>query len=199
MRLFIALDIDDVIRERISRFMEGIRNFAPDARWVKEESLHVTLKFIGEQPDEDVDQTKSALTSITATGTEIKFGGYGFFPTAKSARVFWIGMESGPELAALAALIDDKTSSLGIPKEERKFSPHLTLARASGGSGAPRRVKHDRPNRAFAHLQEKLSKLPAPEFGTMTPREFFLYQSQLSPKGSKYTKLVSFPLQSASR
>src|SRR5579862_1008650 len=97
MRLFIALDIDDAIRERLSRFMEGIRNFAPDARWVKEESLHVTLKFIGEQPDENVDQIKSALTSITATGSEIKFGGYGFFPTAKSARVFWIGMESGPE------------------------------------------------------------------------------------------------------
>jgi len=51
MRLFIALDLDNPIRERISRFVEGVQNFAPDARWVKPESLHVTLKFIGEQPD----------------------------------------------------------------------------------------------------------------------------------------------------
>ena len=63
MRLFIALDIDDAIRERIARFVEGVRNFAPDARWVKPESLHVTLKFIGEQPDAAVDQIKQALSA----------------------------------------------------------------------------------------------------------------------------------------
>src|SRR5579859_3690267 len=194
MRLFIALDIDDAIRERLSRFVEGVRNFAPDARWVKPESLHVTLKFIGEQPDEAVERIKQALGTIAAATTEISFRGYGFFPTAKSARVFWIGMEAGAQLTALAAAIDDKMSMLRIPKEERAFSPHLTLARAAGGSGAPRKLRGDRPNRAFQHLQEKLSALPAPEFGTMTPREFFLYQSQLSPEGSKYSKLAGFRL-----
>ena len=195
MRLFIALDIDDAIRERLARLVEGVRNFAADARWAKPESLHVTLKFIGEQPDASVDKIKRALDTVAAGTTEIKFRGYGFFPTAKSARVFWIGMEAGPELAALAGAIDDKMSTLGIAKEKRTFSPHLTLARAGGGSGAPRRQRGDRPNRAFQHLQEKLSALPAPEFGVMTPREFFLYQSQLSPKGSKYTKLARFTLQ----
>ena len=194
MRLFIALDIDDGIRERLTRFLEGVRNFAPDARWVKPESLHVTLKFIGEQPDAALETIKQALTTITATTTEINFQGYGFFPTAKSARVFWIGMEAGSPLAALAGAIDEKMSTLGIAKEDRAFSPHLTLARAAGGSGSPRRQRGDGPNRAFSYLQEKLSALPAPEFGSMTPREFFLYQSQLSPKGSKYTKLEKFVL-----
>lgn len=196
MRLFIALDIDHSIRERIARFMEGVRNFAPDARWMKEESLHVTLKFIGELPEEKVEAIKQSLSTVTSSAGDIQFRGYGFFPTPKSARVFWIGMESGPELAALAAAIDEKTAAHGIPKEERRFSPHLTLARASGASGAPRRQNGDRPGRVFALLQEKLGKLPSPEFGTMTPHEFFLYQSQLSPKGSKYTKLASFRLQS---
>jgi 2'-5' RNA ligase len=125
---------------------------------------------------------------------EIQFRGYGFFPTAKSARVFWVGMDSGPQLAELAAAVDDKMAALGIPKEDRPFSPHLTLARGAGGSGSPRHHKGDGPNRTFQHLQEKLAGLPAPEFGTMTPREFFLYQSQLSPKGSKYTKLAKFAL-----
>lgn len=195
MRLFIALDIDDGIRERLTRFLEGVRNFAPDARWVKPESLHVTLKFIGEQPDAAAETIKQALATVAAGTSEIAFGGYGFFPTAKSARVFWIGMEAGPELAGLAGKIDEQMHTLGIPKEERRFSPHLTLARAAGGSGAPRRLHGDRANRVFQLLQDKLSALPTPEFGAMTPREFFLYQSQLSPKGSKYTKLARFALQ----
>jgi RNA 2',3'-cyclic 3'-phosphodiesterase len=194
MRLFLALDIDDAIRARIARFMDGVSPFAPDARWVTPESLHLTLKFIGEQPDDSVDRIRLALRSVAASTTEIHFRGYGFFPTATSARVFWIGMDAGPQLGALAAAIDDVTAALGIPKEDRAFSPHLTLARRRGGSGALRSLSTDKPNRAFERLQEKLASRPAPEFGTMTPREFFLYQSQLSPKGSKYTKLAAFGL-----
>jgi len=194
MRLFIALDLDDGICECISRFMAGVEPFAPDARWVKPASLHVTLKFIGEQPEAAVEGIKHALAMIRARAAEIHFRGYGFFPTPNSARVFWVGMEAGPELASLAATVDETTGALGIPKEERAFSPHLTLARAAGRSGAPRRMKGDRPNRVFQRLQEKLAPLPPPEFGTMTAREFFLYRSQLSPKGSTYTKLQRFPL-----
>jgi RNA 2',3'-cyclic 3'-phosphodiesterase len=195
MRLFLAVDIDDAIRARIECFLQGVSGFACDARWARPESLHVTLKFIGEQPESAVDPIKHALSDIHGSASEIQFRGYGFFPTAKSARVFWIGIAAGPQLAALAALIDDKMASLGIPKEDRAYSPHLTLARGAGGSGAPRRSKADAPNRIFQRLQEKLAALPTPEFGTMTPREFFLYQSQLSPKGSKYTKLARFDLQ----
>jgi len=194
MRLFIALDIDEAIRERITRFVEGASGFAPDARWMKPESLHVTLKFIGEQPEAAVEQTKDALGTIAMEPAEIHFHGYGFFPTAKAPRVFWIGLEAGPQLAELAAVIDEEMSALGIPKEDRAFSPHLTLARATGGSGSPRRLKADAPSRTFQRLQDKLANLSTPEFGTMTPRQFFLYQSQLSPKGSKYTKLASFDL-----
>ncbi len=196
MRLFLALDIDDAIRERITRFVDGVRNFAPDVRWAKPESLHVTLKFIGEQPEAALDRIKQAMAEVKVAAAEIHFCGYGFFPTITAARVFWIGMESGPRLQALAATIDDTMPALGIPKEDRAFSPHLTLARGPGNrsSGSPRRGKSDRPNRTFQFLQQKLAALPAPEFGTMTPREFFLYQSQLSPKGSTYTKLAKFTL-----
>jgi RNA 2',3'-cyclic 3'-phosphodiesterase len=198
MRLFVALDIDDAIRERIARFAEGVSGFAPESgtnnvRWVKPESLHVTLKFIGEQPEPALEQIKRALETIRASTVEIHFCGYGFFPTVKSARVFWIGMKADPQLAALAANVDEKMATLGIAKENRAFSPHLTLARG-GGSGSPRWRKGDGPNRVYQHLQEKLAALPAPEFGTMTAREFFLYQSQLSPKGSKYSKLARFAL-----
>ena len=194
MRLFVGLDIDDPIRQRIQRFMEGVREFAPDARWVRPESLHITIKFIGETPPDAVEQIKTALSSIQADSPEIIFRGHGFFPTPKAARVFWIGIDSGPQLAALSRAVDDATHTLGIPKETHPFSPHLTLARGGGGSGAPRRVKGDSPNRNFQRIHEKLASLPAPEFGTMASREFFLYQSQLSPGGSRYTKLERFAL-----
>lgn len=194
MRLFIALDIDEAVRERILRFMDGVRGFSPEVRWMKPESLHLTLKFIGEQPESAVEQMKQALGMVRADAMEIRVRGYGFFPTAKTARVFWVGIEAGPELTSLAAIVDEKTAMLGIPKEDRAFSPHLTLARGPGGSGSPRWRKGDGPNRSFQRLQEKLDALSTPEFGRMTAREFFLYQSQLSPKGSTYTKLAGFSL-----
>lgn len=195
MRLFVALDINDAIRERMARFVEGVRNFAPDARWVKPGSLHITLKFIGEQPDEAVDPIKRALATIGSGVDQIRFQGYGFFPTAKSARVFWIGLESGPQLSVLARMIDEKMSSLGIEKETGAFSPHITLSRGAGRSGAAHRRKGDVPNTTFQRLQEKLSGFATPDFGTMTPHEFFLYRSHLSPKGSTYTKLAAFSLE----
>jgi 2'-5' RNA ligase len=192
MRIFVALDIIDAIRDRITRFMEGFRGFVPDARWVRPESLHVTLKFVGEKSPEFVEKIKQALSSVHAETTDISFRGYGFFPGPKAARVFWIGIESGPQLSSLANAVDETLFALGIPKEEHAFSPHLTLARAGGRS--ERGQKGHAPN-VFQHLQEKLAALTIPDFGTMRPREFFLYQSQPQRGGSRYTKIAAFPLQ----
>src|SRR5579871_5220411 len=155
MRLFLALDLDDAIRLRIARFLQGVRDFAPAARWVREESLHVTLKFIGERPEATVPLLERALASLRMPGFQIGFRGYGFFPTPKSARVFWIGIQSGPQLPALASAIDNATATLEIPREDRAFSPHLTLARRGGGSGSPRRQEGDSPNQVFQRLSEK--------------------------------------------
>jgi RNA 2',3'-cyclic 3'-phosphodiesterase len=194
MRLFVALDIDDVIRKQIARFVEGVCNFAPDARWVHPESLHVTLKFIGERSLEEKDRIHSALASVQASVFDLSFRGHGFFPTPRAPRVFWIGIEGGPELVSLASAVDQSLSPLGIAREDHPFNPHLTLARGAGVSGTPRWRKGDRPNAQFTKLQEKLAARPAPDFGTMAAREFFLYQSKLSPGGSQYTKLAVFPL-----
>jgi 2'-5' RNA ligase len=194
MRLFVALDIDDNIRGRIARFLDGVREFAPDARWARPESLHVTLKFIGEKSEDDVEKIKRGLKTIAADTFEMNFRGCGFFPGVRAPRVFWVRIEAAPRLSSLAGVVDATLASLDIPKEERSFNPHLTLARGGGGSGSPRWRKGDAPNRNFQRLQEELAALPPPEFGTMTVREFFLYQSQLSPGGSKYMKLAGFGL-----
>jgi RNA 2',3'-cyclic 3'-phosphodiesterase len=193
MRIFIALDIDEAIRNRIARFMDGVRGFAPDARWVRPESLHITLKFIGERAPENVDRIKDALKAVQTGAIEMNIRGSGSFPGAKAPRVFWVGIETGPPLAALASTVDDAMAALGIAKEEHAFNPHLTLARGGGRSRSPRSGSDD-SKRSFQRLQEKLAALPVPEFGTMTAREFFLYQSHLSRGGSRYEKLAGFTL-----
>jgi 2'-5' RNA ligase len=190
MRLFVALDIDAEIRARIARFLEGVQPFAPEPRWVKPESLHVTLKFIGETPD--LDRIRGALREVKARAVTTSFRGTGFFPAPRSARVFWIGIEADAALAELAQKIEDALTPLGIEKESRAFTPHLTLARS--GSGRPRREKGDPRNRQFELLQKRLAAMPPPQFGTMTAREFYLYQSKLNPKGAVYTKVERYPL-----
>jgi RNA 2',3'-cyclic 3'-phosphodiesterase len=192
MRIFVGIDLDSEIRAGIARFLDGVRGFAPDVRWVRPESLHLTLKFIGEQKPDRVEAIQERLRGIQGASVEIRLAGYGFFPTPKSPRVFWIGIEAGPELAELAANIDASVAELGIPREDRPFSPHLTLART--GSGSPRWRKGDGLNLTFATLEKRLAAMAPLDFGTMTAREFYLYQSQLSPGGSKYTKLQKFAL-----
>lgn len=202
MRLFVAIDIDPAIRERVARFMEGVRNFAPEARWVSDKSFHITLKFIGEKSAETAEEIQRALAAIRAEPATISFRGTGFFPTAKSARVFWAGIEADPNLARLAGLVDDALARLRIPQEEHAFTPHLTLARGGdvrsrrgrGPSGSPRQRPEDRPNARFARLQEQLAAMPVPDFGTMTATEFFLYESKPSPAGAAYSKLARFEL-----
>src|ERR1700693_729971 len=196
MRIFIGIGLDPEVRKRIERFLEGVEGFAPEARWVRPESLHITLKFIGEQTPERGEAIPGRLRRVDGSAFEIRAGGYGFLPTAKAPRVFWIGIHAGPQLAELAESIDIATAQLGVPREDRSYSPHLTLARAGAGrrSGSPKEREGDGSNAKFAVLEKRLAAIGELDFGTMTANEFILYQSQLSPAGSKYTKLQRFAL-----
>ena len=194
MRLFVAIDIEEAIRERLTTFLDGVRGFASEqeVRWVRPESLHLTLKFIGESGPERMEQIKRALGSVRGQAAEFTFRGHGFFPSVNAPRVFWIGIQSGPRLGQLVATVDAALAPFTSTRERQPYTPHLTLARA--GSGRPQRTPGDAPNPRFKKLQEKLAALPEPEFGTMTAREFFLYESKLAPKGAEYTKLERFAL-----
>jgi 2'-5' RNA ligase len=191
MRLFVALDIPESIRSRITTFMDGLRNFAPDARWVSPESLHVTLKFIGEFPEHRLEELKKALASVGGHSFDVSFRSAGFF-TPRSPRVFWTGIEAGYELKALASSVEAALVPLGIAKEERDFTPHLTLARM--GSGRPQGSPRDRDTPKMYELKSRVERMSPPDFGTMTAGEFFLYLSKLSPHGAQYTKLERFAL-----
>lgn len=183
MRIFIALDIPAEVRSRLAEYVERVRSYAPAARWARVEGLHVTLKFVGEVKDAKVEEIKSALADVKAAPFEVDFSNIGFFPTPKSPRVFWAGVQNGHALPELAAAVDRTLSKLGIGREEKDYHPHLTLARA--GTRDPHSL------RGLAPL---LTAEAAPQFGTMTAREFWIYRSQLSPGGSKYTKLQRYGL-----
>lgn len=190
MRLFVALDLSSEIRARIVTLIEGLRGFAPDLRWASAASLHLTLKFIGES--DQLDAIRESLQTIHSPAVELAFRGAGFFPTPRSPRVFWIGIESDERLAALARGIDEALAPLGIAREAHAFTPHITLARS--GSGRPQPQAGDAPNSRFAVLQKRLAAMPPLDLGTMTAREFFLYQSKTAPTGAVYTKLARFEL-----
>jgi RNA 2',3'-cyclic 3'-phosphodiesterase len=184
MRLFVALDIPQEVRARISSFAERLRPLCLGARWARVEGLHVTLKFIGEVPDAKVSEITKALSALRGEPFDVKFENIGFFPSRKSPRVFWIGVHGGDALVRLAAVVSESLIALGIPREDKAYSPHLTLARAGAGRG---------PDQNLKALTSLLAN-EAEAFGTMTAHEFFLYRSQLGRGGSTYTKLERFEL-----
>jgi len=186
MRLFIALDIPAEVRERLSQYVERVRIYAPEARWARLESLHVTLKFIGEVNDAKVQEIKNALGQVKDQPFQVDFKETGFFPNPRSARVFWAGVSASDALPQLASAVEGAVEKIGIAREKRPYHAHLTLARAPE-AGASRHC--------FRLLQERLGSETPPQFGTMTAQEFFLFQSQIMRGGARYTKLQRFPFQ----
>ena len=186
MRLFVALEIPAGVRENLAALVRELRAIAPQARWIRAENLHVTLKFIGEVPPSKLDAIRTALASVRGPRpVTLEFRGLGFFPDEKRPRIFWADIAAGPEetaLARLARAIGDSLEPLGIAPEQRNFSGHLTLARFPQGPGNIETL------RAAARERAALS------FGRHTAREFCLFESELQPGGSKYTRLAAFPL-----
>ncbi len=150
MRLFVALDLDEEILLRIQKYISSVAGFAPDLRWVRPESLHITLKFIGERPQGEIDRIEEALGSVQAPSFPVVVGRYGFFPNAKFPRAFWTGVEAEAALTILVSAIEHTLAPLGISRENHPFSPHITLAR-----GRRMSVKSQGPP-PFQVLQRKL-------------------------------------------
>jgi 2'-5' RNA ligase len=181
VRLFVALDVPEETREALAALIHRFETICRGARWVRAENLHITLKFIGEVDEAKFPEIKAILSRVNSRDPfEIKFHRFGFFPNEHHPRVFWVGMESGPSMAELAAAIDANLKPLGIPHEVKSFRPHLTLARFKTPKGVSK-------------LQEITSALEEQEFGRTTAREFHLYQSVLKRSGAEYTRLATFP------
>ncbi len=171
MRLFTAIAIPQEQRTQIAAQIQDLSPQLGRLKWVDPANLHLTLKFIGEQPDEKLEAISDALAKVPFPGPiEIRLRGLGKFP-----RVLWLGIEAPESLATLARNIEDALVPLGIPAEKRPYSPHLTLARQKEGRILP----------PFAER--------GADFGTFAAAEFELIRSRLSSQGSEYTLLRKYP------
>jgi 2'-5' RNA ligase len=183
IRLFVAVDIPDAVRQALSAWIASLQSAYPRSRWARANSLHVTLKFIGERPEELLDAVRVALRAVRQQAPiAIDFRGAGFFPNERRPRVLWAGIEAGPEFARLAEAIDLALAPVGIPRETRDFRPHLTVARFPESA--------DRTG--LAKLRDALASSASPEFGSARVADFHLFRSELKPSGAEYARLDSF-------
>jgi 2'-5' RNA ligase len=180
MRLFVALEIPTAVRENLADLLKTLRAVLPQTRWVRPENLHVTLKFMGAMPETKLAAIRSALAGVRCDQpVTVDFRGLGFFPDGKHPRVFWAGIEASENLKTLVADIEKTTEKLGSPREQRPFSPHLTLAR----------FEHPQlPEKLRAAIQENLAR----DLGSLRTNQFHLIESKLKPSGAEYTTLESF-------
>jgi 2'-5' RNA ligase len=180
MRLFTGLDLPADVVHNLEQLLQRLR---PTARihWSLTANLHITTKFIGEWPEERLGELKSALAVLEPQPPiPVHIRKVGFFPNPHAPRVFWCGIEA-PGLETLAEHTDGATVALGIARETRAFSPHLTLARI-------------KERLDLQPLRQAIVGLASLDFGEFQAASYFLYQSTLKPSGSVYTKLAEFPL-----
>jgi len=180
MRVFIAVDLPNDVRKALSDLQRALRASTSTARWVAPESIHVTLRFVGEVPEKRIEDIDTALTGLTWKPFTITVRGVGFFPGTRSPRVFWAGMEA-PTMQGLAEQLDTRMERLGFEKEKRAFRPHITLARA-------------KDTRIDSSLVSSASKFEDHDFGSFTVDRVFLFKSTLKPSAAVYEKLKEYPL-----
>lgn len=184
MRLFTAIDPSAEVLARLERMISVLR---PEAlvKWSPVDNLHVTIKFIGQWPESRLEELNDALTSLLPRHpftAEVR--NLGWFPDDHSPRILWIGVDGGDPLLELARETDECLAKFGIPKEDRPFKPHLTLAR----------MKSPVPLRRLRH---RLQEIQPALLGSFPVSQFFLFRSDPGSNASIYRKVREYGFESA--
>lgn len=183
IRAFIAVEFPSSIVQQISSAIDGLRPRIEGVRWVSPSNFHLTLKFLGDIPESQVDDLFTALAPRLRPFPRctINAKGLGVFPDVKRPRILWVGLASD-ELVEMARRIDASLQPLGFAPEKRGFTPHLTIGRWRQIERAPKT------------LASELEKWRAAEFGRCQVNEVILFQSILRPAGAEYHKLKTIAL-----
>ena len=191
IRAFIALELPAGVHQSLhqvsSQLRQRLQTLPKQAvRWVPAENIHLTLKFLGDVSLANLDILQEMLLSEVKTHPPFEFslGGVGAFPNARQPRVLWVGIQAPPEMLALQYGIEVKLEKLGYSREERPFSPHLTLGRVSRNTSIQ-----------DAHqIGAALQAMQVGFLGLVCAQGVSLFRSDLQPTGSVYTRLLSAPL-----
>ena len=184
MRCFVALALPPPLKKLLVQVQEALRRADADVKWVEEENLHLSLKFLGERDDEQLAKLKGVLSveALRWPAMRLEYAGVGAFPDHGAPRVVWAGCGGDLEkLAALAAAIDRAAEQVGVPRERHPFVAHLTIGRV-------------RSDRNLKRLQSAIETQRQVPLGRDEAREFVLFKSTLTPKGPIYEAQASFPL-----
>ena len=184
MRLFLAIDLPQEIRLRLDRLLAALR---PEAlvKWSPLDNLHITIKFIGEWPDGRLNELHEALLQLAPRNPfQIELRDLGWFPNRRSPRVFWGGVCGGAPLEAFARETEECLTPLGIKREERRFSPHLTLAR----------IKSPVP---LSRFQDKIDEMQPVVIGGFSANKFQLYRSDPGSSSSIYRSVREYKFEAA--
>jgi 2'-5' RNA ligase len=176
-RLFIALDFPDEVRESLANMCFGV----PGAKWVSKDQLHLTIRFIGDADDGLFSEISEILHDVNASRFNLTLKGVGYFPPRRKPNVLWVGMEPCEELMLLRDSVEKLLEELGLEPEERKFHPHLTLARLRQEAPLSKITGFLSANNLF-----KAEAVPI--------TEFHLYSSVLMPAGAVHAKEASYNL-----
>lgn len=184
MRLFVACEIGEALAAKTAELSRELQRrtaaAAPTSKvtWIPPDRLHLTIRFIGEVDDERGAAVGAALAEpLGVTPFDLTLAGAGAFPRGGAPRVLWVGVSAGREaLVAAEREVSSRLARLGIPPEERAYSPHLTLARVRDAAGL--------------RTAPLLDGLTASVIGTVHIDAITLFQSKLSPKGPTYTPLL---------
>lgn len=196
IRAFVAVELPDELKKTIAQVQAQIkgriaREIPPEARiqWVRPDSMHLTLKFLGDIEETQVESIRQALASrvITVPGFLVEVVSLGVFPDLRMPRVFWVGLSDQPGhlqgLLHLAEQVETSLETLGFLRESRPFNPHLTLARIKERSREVGKVLSDS---GILKHETRLGSLPVERVSLM--------RSDLKPSGAVYTKLWEIPL-----
>jgi 2'-5' RNA ligase len=183
MRLFAALPVAGAAREDLERLLGILRRESWPVRWLGPEALHLTLKFFGAVPEEQLAAIDAALARAVAgiPPLDLVLTEVSAFPDIRRPRVIWAGLEGPVALELLADRLERACEPLGFPSEGRPFRPHVTLGRVN------------RDNRWEPGAGSRLEKLRVN--GGFLADQLVLYESQPTPEGSRYTVRKVYPLQ----
>ncbi len=187
-RVFIAIELPPEIHRALSFHTNNLRKTLGNSlvRWVPLSNIHLTLKFLGDVSEANIDLLSRMLSAEAATHApfSIQIGTFGAFPTLRKPRVLWVGVRPSPPLEALYQGVESAAARLGYEKETRAFSPHLTLGR----------VHAKLTREEIQRLRNILSRTEIPMLGEASVRAVHLFRSELTPSGARYTRLHSAPL-----
>jgi 2'-5' RNA ligase len=179
-RVFCAIELSSVVRSGIQKHIDLLRAAVPEshASWSRTGNIHLTVKFFGSVPKDRITRisTAASITASSFNPFEISIGKTGVFPGPSQPRVVWIGVDDRTgKLTELQQRFEMECSTNDFEKEDRRFRPHLTIARIRKPAGA----------RALAEANQQLGF----ESETLLVEELVVFRSELSSRGSKYTAL----------